>query len=510
MTYLTSACLSLLCAALLLIHNSAGLENAGATDHAAELTTSLLEFIVKTGGRENRIQHTVCPSLSAVRVNRTAQNQGFHRYVCPSLSAVHVNRTAQNQGFHRYVCPSLSAVHVNRTAQNQGFHRYVCPSLSAVHVNRTAQNQGFHRYVCPSLSAVHVNRTAQNQGFHRYVCPSLSAVHVNRTAQHQGFHRYVCPSLSAVHVNRTAQHQGFHRYVCPSLSAVHVNRTAQNQGFHRYVCPSLSAVHVNRTAQHQGFHRYVCPSLSAVQVNRTAQNQGFHRYVCPSLSAVQVNRTAQNQGFHRDVVTEVTLPVAMATPPIPCRLLLVETVPAGMYVDLHQVTFRTDFGGPQVLALRDIDVEQAAHQSPHHKLLLYSPLQQGPKGFTWRVVLPVHLRYHRWAGEGEDTSATVKLEGPDVLMHCEGYRPVTTPCVESRLFPAPCDAESQEVCLWQLLSGKAEPLLFQVPLGQQTHAGLVITGTTVAAALGSWLILAAARRASRVSLRREEAKNKEE
>ncbi|XP_078692385.1 GPI alpha-1,4-mannosyltransferase I, stabilizing subunit-like [Branchiostoma floridae x Branchiostoma belcheri] len=113
--------------------------------------------------------------------------------------------------------------------------------------------------------------------------------------------------------------------------------------------------------------------------------------VCPGLAEVHVNRTALNHGFHRDVVTEVTLPVSMATPPLSCRLLLVDTVPAGMYVDLHQVTFRTDFGGPQVLALRDIDVEQAAHLSPNHTLLMYSPLQQSPKGFTWRVVLPVHL-----------------------------------------------------------------------------------------------------------------------
>ncbi|XP_019614762.1 PREDICTED: phosphatidylinositol-glycan biosynthesis class X protein-like [Branchiostoma belcheri] len=232
--------------------------------------------------------------------------------------------------------------------------------------------------------------------------------------------------------------------------------------------------------------------------------------VCPSLSDVHVNRTALNHGFHRDVVTEVTLPVSMATPPLSCRLLLVETVPAGMYVDLHQVTFRTDFGGPQVLALRDIDVEQAAHLSPHHTLLMYSPLQQSPKGFTWRVVLPVHLRYHRWAGEGEDTATTVRLEGPDLLMHCEGDRPVTTPCEESKLFPAPCDAQSQRVCLWQLISGETEPLLFQVPIGQQSHAGLVITGTTAAAALGSWLILSAARRASKVVSRGKGAKDKKE
>ncbi|KAI8492621.1 hypothetical protein Bbelb_296620 [Branchiostoma belcheri] len=252
--------------------------------------------------------------------------------------------------------------------------------------------------------------------------------------------------------------------------------------------------------------------------------------VCPSLSDVHVNRTALNHGFHRDVVTEVTLPVSMVTPPLSCRLLLVETVPAGMYVDLHQVTFRTDFGGPQVLALRDIDVEQAAHLSPNHTLLMYSPLQQSPKGFTWRVmlpvhlclpmshlqgftwrvVLPIHLRYHRWAGEGEDTSATVKLEGPDLLMHCEGDRPVTTPCEESRLFPAPCDAQSQRVCLWQLISGETEPLLFQVPIGQQSHAGLVIAGTTAAAALGSWLILSAARRASKVAPKRKGAKDKKE
>ncbi|XP_078609714.1 GPI alpha-1,4-mannosyltransferase I, stabilizing subunit-like isoform X1 [Branchiostoma floridae x Branchiostoma japonicum] len=233
--------------------------------------------------------------------------------------------------------------------------------------------------------------------------------------------------------------------------------------------------------------------------------------ICPALSDVHINRTALNQGFHRDVVTEVTLPVAMATPPMSCRLLLVETVPAGMYVDLHQVTFRTDFGGPQVLALNDIDVEQAAHQSSHHRLLLYSPLQQNPKGFTWRVTLPVHLRYHRWAGDqGEDTSATVRLERPDVLMHCEGDRPVTTPCEESRLFPAPCDAESRGVCLWQLLKGKAEPLLFQVPIGQQSHAVLVITGTTAVAALGSSLILVAARKASKVAPRRKGAKDKRE
>ncbi|XP_066292827.1 phosphatidylinositol-glycan biosynthesis class X protein-like isoform X1 [Branchiostoma lanceolatum] len=278
------------------------------------------------------------------------------------------------------------------------------------------------------------------------------------------------------------------------------------------LCAALLLIHNSAGLKNPGATDHAAElttSLLEFIVKTGGRENRIQHTVCPSLSAVRVNRTAQNQGFHRDVVTEVTLPVAMATLPVPCRLLLVETVPAGMYVDLHQVTFRTDFGGPQVLALRDIDVEQAAHQSPHHKLLLYSPLQQGPKGFTWRVTLPVHLRYHRWAGEGEDTSATVKLEGPDVLMHCEGDRPVTTPCEESRLFPAPCYAESQEVCLWQLLNGKAEPLLFQVPLGQQTHAGLVITGTTVAAALGSWLILAAARRASRVS-RREGAKNKEE
>ena len=204
---------------------------------------------------------------------------------------------------------------------------------------------------------------------------------------------------------------------------------------------------------------------------------------CPPAS-VRLTRQLEKDGFHRQLVTSARL----AWPPClaGCRLLLLERLPAGVFVDPYQVA-REQRGRHRLLG--PAHVEAMAHDASGLDVLSWAEVNHTQAAA--RVSLPVHARYHR-ADETERLAA-VYIESPRVFVACDW---------ESQEWPAaeaagaggretlPCRAAGDAVCEYRAVPADNSPaVVLQVPLGDLRDLELVLVGTAVAVTAGTVLLL---------------------
>ncbi|XP_070188264.1 phosphatidylinositol-glycan biosynthesis class X protein-like [Littorina saxatilis] len=212
--------------------------------------------------------------------------------------------------------------------------------------------------------------------------------------------------------------------------------------------------------------------------------------VCSSDDVVlEVQRAITKEGFHRDVHTTVSIKPndIVNTPSRPCSILLIETLPPGLYVDTFQLDSLATFGGPQVLADRHVDIEAPEYLSKEHELHVFAPLPTnshpsgGPVVVT--VSLPVHARYHRPSPDPNVSHTSVTMHHPRVLFNCSR--------MYSRSTEAPCDVHNSSLCSWAELIYKSDAysLKFQVPVGHEKDIRVVVYGTMVVTVLGCSFLL---------------------
>ncbi|NXL86229.1 PIGX protein, partial [Alectura lathami] len=106
------------------------------------------------------------------------------------------------------------------------------------------------------------------------------------------------------------------------------------------------------------------------------------------------------------------------------------------------------------------------------------------------AAVPIHGRYHRPAGDGED--ALVALKSPEVLLCCCDDR-LSAECWKPAEVEAPCSGKSDHLCQWYSATHRPahEELILRVPVGLRQHSSLVCVVTLLATVLCSSLILAA-------------------
>ncbi|XP_022080275.1 phosphatidylinositol-glycan biosynthesis class X protein-like [Acanthaster planci] len=217
---------------------------------------------------------------------------------------------------------------------------------------------------------------------------------------------------------------------------------------------------------------------------------------------VQFSRFSEKHGFHRDIHSSLSILLDPAHHCTSCDLLLIESLPSGLFVDLYQAASAVEFGGPQILAFEEIDLEKPAYLSGGHTILVYpsSPSQIVALNSEFRVnftiEMPVHLRYHRPSSDTAIHSAHISMLAPYLLIHCTGTSAIGTHVTDEDLsgllYRAPCNATSKTSCLWRLLPQNPKEnsvLHFDVPIGQQHHTLVVTTVTILATVAGTVALL---------------------
>ncbi len=118
---------------------------------------------------------------------------------------------------------------------------------------------------------------------------------------------------------------------------------------------------------------------------------------CEFLDGVytSVMRRIFKPGFHKDLSTEIELMLTKTLLPDRCRIVVEETVPKGMYVDLDQLRDWSEFTGLRTFSAASVDVEKPEFESEAFRLYIFSELRPQENLRLASVEIPVHLRYHR-------------------------------------------------------------------------------------------------------------------
>ncbi|NXC37566.1 PIGX protein, partial [Penelope pileata] len=202
-----------------------------------------------------------------------------------------------------------------------------------------------------------------------------------------------------------------------------------------------------------------------------------------------VSQELLQEGFHRELLVRAELGAA-GQQAGGCVVAARTRLPAGAYVDPDELASLRLHNVTQAVLIPDVvDVEAPEYSAPELVVLLY--LQPDPRcSHCFRAVLPVHGRYHRPAGNGQD--AVVALKSAEVLACCCGAL-LSAECWEPAEVEAPCSGSGDHLCQWYSAAHKPayEELILQVPVGLTQHSSLVCVVTLLATVLCSSLILAA-------------------
>jgi len=204
-----------------------------------------------------------------------------------------------------------------------------------------------------------------------------------------------------------------------------------------------------------------------------------------SVLKFSLSRKAKNNGFHRELMSWLVSDQKL--PSDGCRVLLVEHLPSGIYVDLYQLAMMEEWGGHQVLADSEINVEKPEFASQPHILYVFNNMQEDHKnGERFNFSIPVHMRYHR-PSDGQDF-ASVSFPNPDVLLKCSDHRFAE----EWRNVEAPCNSHNSSLCMWKQIPHRKPPeITFQVPVGKTEHQIAVIVVTLVVVIAGTVILIPA-------------------
>ncbi|XP_031559029.1 phosphatidylinositol-glycan biosynthesis class X protein-like [Actinia tenebrosa] len=195
---------------------------------------------------------------------------------------------------------------------------------------------------------------------------------------------------------------------------------------------------------------------------------------------VQVRRFGLKNGFHRDLLTVMEWDGLKA-----CKILIEETLPCGIYVDVDQLANTANHSTSKVVSKERVNVESPADKADSQYLLVYpsdKPSELRENHFRLSVKVPFHLRYHQPVpGKAFES---VLLSPPSILINCADTR-ILERC-KHRTVKAPCDETEKELCEWidpTKEKGSQEHLEFKVPIGMMSHR-FIVTMTTALTTLG--------------------------
>ncbi|GFR99878.1 phosphatidylinositol-glycan biosynthesis class X protein [Elysia marginata] len=194
-----------------------------------------------------------------------------------------------------------------------------------------------------------------------------------------------------------------------------------------------------------------------------------------------IERKLGGHGFHRDLETIIHLPHKLQSEVAGpgCILLMYQVLPAGVYADPFQIHNLNQFGFPEVVFDRIVDIEAAEYASKSHELYLFIELSAyKPNKVTGHlnieISLPIHARYHIpfLTERGTEPRAKISILHPGLYSNC------SQPDVHNTL-RAPCNPSNSSYCDWAQVSyiSYSPQVELSIPVGEERHKPLVITVT---------------------------------
>uniref|UniRef100_A0A6B2LI44 Phosphatidylinositol-glycan biosynthesis class X protein n=1 Tax=Arcella intermedia TaxID=1963864 RepID=A0A6B2LI44_9EUKA len=172
-----------------------------------------------------------------------------------------------------------------------------------------------------------------------------------------------------------------------------------------------------------------------------------------------------------------------------CILMLVETLPAGVYVDPFEMNELEKFGsGNRFHYFNDVDVEKPAYQSQQNVVLVYRMFN--PQSHLLNISFPVHFRYQ--LPSDTVTHRRVYLNAPLIYVNCNGKN-LVIPHVPEQMAHFDTWTTLSVIDKEQLDFSKPDPkeklvrLVVPIPVGQRDKQTLVTVVTlliTTVAAFG--------------------------
>ncbi|CAL1528821.1 unnamed protein product [Lymnaea stagnalis] len=201
-------------------------------------------------------------------------------------------------------------------------------------------------------------------------------------------------------------------------------------------------------------------------------------------SNLHMDRSLIGQGFHRDLNTYIVLDKdlrGLYTSP-ECSLLLIETLPAGVYADPFQLSSMVPFGGPKIRLDGAVNIEAAEFMSKSHELYIFVNVNlYAVDTMTEQTVInisfPIHARYHKPSSDPNVSHSTVTIFHPSLYSNCSKSD-------AGSFLSAPCDVSSNLLCRWEQLSYicSAAPLELMIPVGMARDKPIVILVTLLVTA----------------------------
>lgn len=218
--------------------------------------------------------------------------------------------------------------------------------------------------------------------------------------------------------------------------------------------------------------------VAEAAVSKTKGSNGAK--LCKEEPDIIVERSLAQTGYHRELQTVVHARNRLKVKGRPPTLLLLETIPAGAFVDAHQLKLLDE--SDAMFGLREkVDIEEMAHQAKSHNVFTYLSVNET----SALAALPVHMRYHKAQNCLTDGSFTkVTLQPPSVYFR---HLDLDFPDICEDLHHLPCDAANMErTCLWkQLKVASLSSLSAEVPVGCLEDGFLVSVITLVTYSLCS-------------------------
>uniref|UniRef100_A0A2C9M139 Phosphatidylinositol-glycan biosynthesis class X protein n=1 Tax=Biomphalaria glabrata TaxID=6526 RepID=A0A2C9M139_BIOGL len=208
-----------------------------------------------------------------------------------------------------------------------------------------------------------------------------------------------------------------------------------------------------------------------------------------NIKNIKLKRTLLGHGFHRDLITRLTLPpgITASLSKPQCTLLLIETLPSGVYADPYQLNSLKLFGGSQVLFDSPVNVENAEFLSRSHELYIFVNVsdhftKDSTNHTEIDVSFPIHARYHK--PSPDKTHAIVTILHPSLYSNCSESDVTSS-------ITAPCDLSNTSICDWVPLTylSTSAPLTLYVPVGQESHKPIVILVTLLVSITVSALLV---------------------
>ncbi|KAN0014636.1 hypothetical protein ACTFIU_000954 [Dictyostelium citrinum] len=202
----------------------------------------------------------------------------------------------------------------------------------------------------------------------------------------------------------------------------------------------------------------------------------------------KLDHVVKKSGFHRELVTNVTLKSPLKeTVPRVCKLMVMENLDQGIFVDRYEVDEIERFGGPKVVIYQLIDLEKPSTSSTQNFVSIIKQFNTtGSATQEIQVTLPIHLRYQNPLFSENGDSNTFRqsiISSPQIYVSCEPTNSVLNNNKNS-------NDNWNLITNYNLLDGdNTKSISINVPVGQLNDNESVKLYTLLVTVIGSILVI---------------------